>query len=868
MAVVHYGDGTKYGEATAYYGRVSSEITIAQQTQLRETGLIVKIIDERSNRWETILGDADQNPSAYKNTTGLTGPAVAATQRYWSYRGQADVCILDDGTIVRVRIDVDDLNIYVQTITDPTSVAQWSAWSLLYTGPHYAVAIAPDGASYVVYAAKSGGLYRNNVLQWSASNLMGITAHRGTDGRQEKDRLWIKQAASGSYNPTTHVQVRKFDYYYTPNITTTTPDEAIWNYQWFRHDVASLTRDDGTAVRLTSYPLYAPYAMEAGESITSELVSGVSTLRTQYAGPRLIRGMPSEYGHNHVSGIMVTRLSDGYFYTFYKEIHVDDDYEFSSSPAIGLVWQRSKDGLIWSEPVHTGHDEWALAGVVEKDGYAYLCGNGSVYRRPTTEVEYDITNFVPEIGWESPRENQTGSGSMVVANPEDINANLLDLADRRVIIQPGIKTSADYEFVSLDDFWIRRVTRSVDGDINRLNIEFGNIWARIENPLRDVLNFIGKTIYTDWISGAQNEPFNYYFDSGVEPTVSNNALSCSGRVLWTAWKGMNPYFHITFSTSAITLYLRYYDEDNYLKLVYNGSTVTLVEHSTLRVAAGEDVIIGSASCSGATRLGIRARWKYFDIYKNGTLLTTIYDDSPILGRPGYVGWEYDGAYVVSNFVFEDLEFDYTSADLVKQALAMGDYHDVKVSNATARQYAVIWGPQTDLATPADGLRSVLEGEKLELIWRDGFIEVGQFKETGAYKTIEDRIISTEQSNEGNKRINLANVDGNADTWMEVDLPDALARDRMINGYFDIPELLTPDEVKNRAIEEIRRSQLMNSPGGMVPLFFDLWRMDPVEWVDNAGNRKLVRIEGMRVMINQSTQPSQRQQLDTSLIEDV
>lgn len=865
MAVVHYGDGTLYGQADAFYGRISADISAAQDTQVRETGLIVKIIDERSNRWETILADADQSPEAYKNTPGMNNRAASMTQNYWSYRGQAGVCILDNGTIVRVRVDVDDLNIYYQEITDPTNVAQWSSWTLLYTGPYYSVAIAPDVNTYIVYGSKSDGVYRNNVKQWTATEIMGIVVHCGVDGRQQKENLWIKRAQPGAYNAD-RLQVRKFDWYHTSNITTTTPQQVVWNYQWSRSDVTSILLANGTVARITSYPMYAPHAQNAGESMGAEIVASGSAMRTQLAGPRLIRGMPSEWGHNHVSGALITKLSDGYYYLFYKEIHVDNDYEFSSSPAIALVWQRSKDCLAWSEPVHTSHDEWALAGVVEKDGYAYLCGNGSVHRRPTTSTEYEITDFVPQVEWDSPRDNQTGSGKMVVANPEDVNSEILDLSDRRIVVQPGIKTAAGYEFVSLDDFWIRKVSRIMDGSINRLNVDFGNIWVRLENPLRDVHNFVGKTLYRDWYSDTQNEAFNYYFDSSDEPEVEDNGLIASGRVLWTAWKGMNPYFAVNFNKSPFSLYIRYEDEHNYLELSYNGSSVRLTEVSNKRVEAGEAVIIGTASASGVTRLGIRARWKYFDIYTNGTLLTTFTDETPILNRLGYVGWMHDGPYTVWAFDFEDLEYDYTSKELIRQALALGDYHDAIISNSDTRQYALMWGQQTDLATPADGLRSLLELEKLELIWRDGLIHVGQFKETAPYKIIEDRIIRTEHANEGNHRINLALVDGNDSTWLQVDLDDATARDRMINAYFDLPELETEEATRERALEEIRRSALSETPGGLVPLFFDLWRMDPIEWVDNAGNSRLVRIEGIQVTINQSTQPSQRQQLDTSLIE--
>lgn len=866
MAVVHYGDGTEYGQADAFYGRISSDLSAAQETQVRETGLIVKLIDERSNRWEDVLPDADQDPRVpYSTTPGLRGVAVSRTQLYWSYRGQASMCVLDNGNIVRVRVDIHDLKVYYQTITDGAIVAQWESWTELYPGPNYSIAVAPNGNNFVVYHAKADGVYRNNVLEWAITDIYNLRCHRGTDGRQALDKLWIGRVQPGMINED-GVTVRKFDWYYTSDIQSVTPVAVPWNYAWYRHGNASIDVDGVNAIRISSYPIYSPFAINSGESLLTENVK-LSTLGTELKGPRLLRGLPGEWGHNYVSAADIFKLSDGYYYIFYTEIHSNNEYETTSYPAINFVWQRSKDGAVWSEPVHTKHVGWGFAGVAEQNGYLYLCGNGSVYRRPTTAVEYEVSDFVPSAEWESPRDNQSGTGNLVVANPAGIHDELLPLSDRRIIIQPGIKTNAGYEFVSLDDFWVKSIRRQIDGDINRLQIDFGNIWSRLDNQLRDIFNFVGRTEYEDWKDGTPNEAFAYYFDGG-EATVDNNQMVTSGKVLWTGWKGLNPEFHVSFSNSTndFTLYFRHQDDDNHLKLVYNGSTAVLSEVSNKLVEAGAEVVIDSVACTGSSRLGVRCRWKYIDIFNNGVLIDTFYHDTPILNRMGYVGWKGASTYNVYNFDFVDLEFNYLSSDLIAQALAMGDYHDVKASGATAKQYALIWGPQTDLPTAADGLRNLLESEKLELIWRDGYIEVGRFKETSAYKTIENRIIRTEEVQDGNRRINLASIDGNEDTWFEVDLLDAVARDRMVNAYFDLPELLTADEVRERAQEEIRRSGMAQAPGGSVPLFFDIWRMDPIEWIDNAGNVKLVRIEGMRISINQGTTPSQRQELDTSLME--
>lgn len=859
---VHYGDGTEYGDADAYYGRISNGLALAQNTQVRETGLKVSVIDERVNRWTELAG-TDQNPRKFSGNPALHDPKVIT---YWSYRGQSDVCVLDNGDIVRVRVNIDTLDIEWQTITDGTEASQWETWSTLYSGPYYSVACAPDGNNVIVYGSKVDGVYRNNSKVWSVENIMAMQLHRNSDNRQVPDKIWLTQVGTGIDHPVTGLPLRKIDAYYSDDITSDTPEEVVWNLSWYRHQLGSIDLPNDKILNWATFPLYSPLAVNSGESILVRTVD--SGPASSYKPWRLVRGVPG-WGHNTVSGADIFKLSDGFYYMFYVEVHTGEDFDFDSNLKTPLVWQRSKDGISWSEPVHAGFNFWWFAGCVEQGDYVYIMGNGRVFQRPNTKVEYDITNYVPELSWESPRDNQSGSGSLTVANSEGVNDFLIDLSDRRIVIQPGIKVGADYEYAALDDFWVSKFRRTEDGKINRITGEFGNIWNRLENPIRDVLNFIGKTDYQDFMPDKPNEPFNYYFDGGegsmgTAVDHEHEMTVTGGTCLWTGWKGLNPFFHIKFSSTDDTiLYARYKDENNHIRMEYDGDTATVYS-----VKDGTATSLGSSSIGSGSCLGLRLRYKSIDVYKGKVLQFTVTDDTPEIVEPGYVGWKRSSSYTVTDFDFEDLEFNYTSADLIRQALAMGDYHDVKIGSAEAKQYALIWGPQTDIPTPADGLRQMLEAEKLELVWRDGFIEVGKFTDTSSVKTIENRIINTEYVQSGNRRINLANIDGNEDTWFEVDAQDAIQRDRMIYAYFDLPELVEEEAVRQRAIEEIRRGKLADAPGGTVPLFFDLWRMDVVDWVDNAGNSKLVRIEGMKVTINQSTQPSQRQELDTSLVEDV
>jgi hypothetical protein len=236
---------------------------------------------------------------------------------------------------------------------------------------------------------------------------------------------------------------------------------------------------------------------------------------------------------------------------------------------------------------------------------------------------------------------------------------------------------------------------------------------------------------------------------------------------------------------------------------------------------------------------------------------------------GYIGWNAgtsDGpGLTIYNFAHHNWDQHIGSQFMIKQMLAMGDYHDVVVGGPNGKQAFLVWGPQTDIRSPADALRQLLDAEKLDLVWRDGVITVGQFTATAPIRTLQNELISTEYMEEAARRLNLVIVDGNEHSWFEADGADSRIRDRQIVGYFDIPELATQSDVRNRATEELRRSAAGQSPGALLPLQFDLWRMDPITIIDSLGDSKNVRIEGIRVTINQSTEPSQREELDTSLI---
>jgi len=858
MPITTYNDGSKYGDADAIYGRISTDLVVAQNSQARETGLKVTVIDDRSNAWEYFIG-TDLNARELFISTNKNPPAD--NQGYWSYRLGASMIKLSGGKIIRIRNgdgSLGDRQVYVQEITDPTVASQWTSWSLLYSGNHYGIALQEaTSTTYDVFSAKSDGLYKNNSKKWDKTGLIAIYPVVG-----QKDALFVLRVST---DPIEGPPYRDLDLFYTDNIEVTAPTADPVNYRWYRNSISAMKLSDGRVARVQAMGLYqSPRVRNNGDSITVAFNKDVST--NIPSEPRLIRGLAGQVGHNTITWPKLFQLSDGFYYLFYSETHADNDYDAISNFLTSPAWQRSKNLLHWSEPVPAPiGGGWGFAGVVEASGYVWFAGNGSVYRRPSTSVSYDISNYVPQLQFDIPRDNQPGNGSFPVANLAGINDTILGLTDRKVKIEVGIKTATGlFEFAQFNDWWVRNVSRQIDGEAQRLQLEFGDLWFRLENLLRDTYNFVGKLDWQDWAEGKRNKKFNYY-GAGSAIETADFRLKTSGLILYTGWKGHNPLteiqFNATISGDTPALVYRYKDSKNYYKAELDGTNLNLIRKrddvdSTLATVA--------VTADSTPNIRVEVIWAIHKIYLNGVLKITHTETVPG-ADPGYVGFRGTKAYTISNFLLTDWETAYTTEDLIRVALAMGDYHDAKVAGGGDRQLAIIWGPQTDIPSAADGLRFSLESAKLQMIWRDGFIEVGKFTDKSIVKTIQDRIISTEHSESADRRINVAVIDGNEHSWIELDDADLILRSRALNGYFDLPELLDQSAVTARAQEEIRRGKLGSAPGGSVVLFLDLWRMDAVTWIDNIGNSKDVRIEGMVVDVNQSSEPHQRMNIDTSLL---
>lgn len=855
MPVAIYGDGTLYGTADVY-GRVAAGLVDAQAAHVRETALRISVIDERVNRWEFLTrGTVTHGRDDFKAINN--DPSSIA---YAFYRMQVDAVALPNGSIVRVRIgdgSLSDFQVYHQTITDPTDVTQWNTWSVLYSGTHYALAVANNGNTVHVYTSKSDGLYRDNSLMWAHTGIIFIEAVIGTF-----DALFVTTTGNDPFDPAT---LRRMQVYYTDDVTSTDPVYDQVNYRWYDSSMAAILLDDGTVLRYQSFPRYNPRSNNNGDSITVSKMLGIDDFGMPSA-PRIIRGLAGEVGHNLLRSLVVTeKMTDGYYYLFYSEGHRDNDYEITESVGQSTNWQRSKDGIHWSEPTVSGTDLGRC--LVEIGDWIYFPSYDGVYRRPSAPVVYEISNFVPTATFEIPRDNQEGSGSLTVANPAGVNDILLDLSDRRLKLEVGLRVATgEYEYTEFDDWWIKRAIQNVDGNANRISIEFGDIWTRLNSALRDTFNFVGQLKWNDWSAGNRNEAFNYFFVSDTAPSQDAvaHSLTTRGICLFTGWKGQNGTAQAHFSavTGNPAFIFRYVDPKNYQRIEKQGTSLLFIDRVN-----GVETTVDSAACASDTSpvMKIELIWETYKAWVNGVLvLDGVYPDQPNV-KPGYVGFK-GTRYTITSFSFIDWEAVLNAEELVKTALAMGDYHDVVTGTSTSEELAIIWGPQTDNPTPADGLRNALEAVKWELVWSDSAIRVGQFKDTVITRILQDEIVKTDYVDEANRRINMASVDGNENTWIETDVVDTQLRDRQISAYFDLPELTDQDSVTNRAQEEVRRGQLGRTPGGQVPLIFDLQRMDPITWIDNSGKSTNVRVEGISVEIDQGLKPSQRETLDTSLLD--
>lgn len=870
MALTIYGNSQKYGAASGNkYGRIDPAIAAAQSQQVRTTALKITVTDSFPNQWELVTGTGLTIPSSWYNIKYLS-----TSQAHAGYRLQMGMCVLSNGTIVRVRVGdgtINDWNIYKQEITDPTVASQWTTWTLAYSGTHYAVGVAPATAStYHIYSAKSDGLYKNNTLKQSRTNIVKIIPVQGY-----ADALYVLVVGTHARD-----KRRTLDVYYSENIETTSFAYND-NYDWYRTDLSAYW--DGTTLWRAQVAAFHsdPRATQLAESLL------IGRCATQYSAywpdpPITLRGFASQAGNNAIVQPFLTKLSDGFYYIFYSESR----YDASGDKAISantIFWQRSKDLKFWTEPIAIGFDSMPNTGfsVVERSGYVYLANNGAVWQRPlTTTQAYDISNYVPDVQLSMPRDNGEGSGSFTVSNPNNVNSAIAGFTDKEVKVEIGLRVAdGSYMYGECNRWWIDTATQEKTGKTNRIKTTLYDLWRRLDVPLRDTFNFIGQVNWYDFVAGGRNKAFNYYprtckatvrysAETSYYCEITNN--TSSSFLLYTGWKGHNATVAARWRGGKIPtgvrfgVVMRWQDPKNYIwAYLYNNAVYLRRVVKGVNYHSGTSVTLGNNPT-----ISLSLRWGYYTVSVNGVGKISGQLSSIDFTKPGYSGVHADGktSYKFDRFKLNSWETPYTTSDLIRTALAMGDFHNVVVAGGEDPQLAVVWGPQTDLKTPAAALKSLLEQYKLNLVWHNGIIHVGRFRSTGIVHTLENQIISTEDEETAGKRINLAVVDGQEDTYIEINGEDTRARGRQIPAYFDLPDLTNYDSVRARAQEEVRKGIVGISSKGTIPYLWDLWRMDEILWRDSYGNSTQQRIEGIEVSLSQGTTPKQQMVLDMSPVE--
>jgi hypothetical protein len=453
------------------------------------------------------------------------------------------------------------------------------------------------------------------------------------------------------------------------------------------------------------------------------------------------------------------------------------------------------------------------------------------------------------------------------------------MGDRKVTIEPAIRdaTTGLYTYQQFGQWWLKNVTRQVDRNIKRLKVACYDVAERLDNPLRDVYNFVGQVNFLDWKLGRRNQLFNYYLRGGKSKMMKDYddndrlrsmyyyayRISKYHTALYTGWKGHNFDASVRFRGGSLSgrrwgITYRWKDAKNFYWARVNGSTLQLVRNRNGSGTIMASYSIGSTPSNPTIRVVTEFGFHY--VYLNGTLRITYNEVIPTTA-PGYVGIRYystSHTTMGSDYLsISSWEINHTTETLVKTALAMADFHSPNSGGAgSAQQFAVVWGPQTDIATPLAALGVLFSQNKLEMAFRNNQLEIGKFDSTEVQRTFEDDITKFELTEQNGRRINLAVVDGREDTYIEIDGVDTRRRGRQIVAYFDVPELDTTEKVVDRAREEVRRGVVGSKYTGGSRMYFGIDRMDMTTWVDSAGQSYDLRIEGMTININQSKEPHQ------------
>jgi hypothetical protein len=848
-------------------------------------------------------------------------------QTHWLYRGQAAICQKANGDIIRVRIGdgtPDNYNAYIQTITDPTVPAQWETWTLLYSSTSFvAIAIFADAtatAGYRVVTAGSTAIRVDNVIKITVSGVIKIKPIVG----KPKAIYYTVIDQHADLGPVMTT------YYCSDIVTPATAVPDRYNYRRCHQGIAGLVYTDSDDNDWVYNLRNAAHSVSSSRDATAsdELVGNflpVSSIGTSVGLVDVIMGPSGHAGLQHITESYVAAFTGDpdYFYVFYTIRHVDIAENSLSNLHSPVFWKRTKvpaergagySSVMavgpalwgWTESTPVGISIWGLAGVVEKDNYIYLAGNGKVLRREIATSEIDLSDYVISGSLELPRDNQVATGHLLLANQDDVVADLLGIsennsatmAEHRIRILPGQKRleDSDYFYSELDDWWISGIHRISEDDKRNIQIDVSDFWYRLGNKFRDTYYFPGHLEWNDWNTSPSeggNSIGNYYTPNGVASSIAetideldSHRMQVSAGPAFLGITGQTGHsygivaeFQLPVGSCDCSVIFRYKDDKNYYEVKYlkadvgtNQGTVKIYKYVNgvaTQLATSTNSVI-HANMTNLT-MYVQAYWCWITVTFEQTEIISLNLDDDQEDFYGLVGWWGSvGTWAVRNVRVWNVENEISTARLARMLLGLAGYLDTKIDDdlVTALQMDITWGPQTDLEDPASALLKLIEGDLLQIVWlidtdvnQTPKIFIDYFNGTDVEYVLEDEVISVDHIEESARRPNVIMVDGNENTWTEYYPADLSVRAVPINAYFDLPELLTLGAVRNRALQELDKSVLTMSPGGVAVWRKWMQRMRRITFIDNDGNAYDTRIEGMTFEFNQSEEPFQRVTLD-------
>lgn len=853
--------GKQFSDRAVSYGGVASRLFLNQESgdMLDSTG--------------SLAGTVNGSP-----TRGVDGP-------------------FDTYSIERVRIgdgSSSDRQIYEQTIIDPTDPAEWESWSLLYSGTWYAVALGEDPSQvtgYRLYHASSTHIYADNNAKITVSNVVKLRPV--VNGGRALYYCTVSQSSDGK---------RIMEWFHTTDGADggVTPKESVFNYDWAHADLIAYQVDTDFQTVFHSCPYFANNSRSQTDSdgIVQEWQDITTTDEIREMTINSIRGASARAGIKQFHDLYLTdTLGDGLVYLFYSEDHRDPDSTNSlQNIRRPLVWQRANDIVdsvisSWSEPTPAGFSVWGFAGVIRTGDYIYVAGNGRVLRRLADPTEIDLSNYVLSGQVSIPRENQKATGGIRLTNPENAVGDLLGIAaealsvapEKRVDLQLGQQRFLDegYTWDRCNDWWVSNTRRVRDQKTRKdeLTLELADFWHRLENKFRDTYYYPGWFNKRDWHLDGDNVLSNWFSPKGA--TLTRTAETSgddsyyymtvpSGKALYTVWKG-HSFYNLSASFQmgthgATYLLFRWVDGRNYYRVRYQTSTVYLEQVRNGAVTSLTSAAAGSTS-STSFSLKVTAYFDLIKVYFNGSLKIT-HRITTHRRFQGHVGvWSAASNLEVRDFVLQDVEAETTTANLLRYALGYAGYLWVDISEElnNIQQLDTLWGPQTDIETPADAISKLLKSNNLQMVCKwvadTPWIYIDQFSSADPDYSLTDEILEYTQVEEAEKRPNVVMVDGNEHSWTEFYRPDLVARGKTVTEYLDLPELLTQGAVKDRAGEVLDRAIRGNSPGGKVIWRPGLQRLDVVSWTDEFGDVWAMQIEGLKIAWDQGLRPFQHAEID-------